>query len=105
MEDSSLGLELNDADGLVHLCHQLTGLFVEVVITFQDNRHELLARVITIHFESEGGKGHQVDTITLFQCGKIGVAQTQSQNITDTGIIASGCTHPQDIVVAPLDIP
>jgi len=102
-EDGGLLLELNHGDGLVHLGREQLGFLVHLIAR-QQLGHELLAGIILISLEGEGGQRHEVDAV-LLDGGEVGITQRETQHIADTGIIASRSAHPQDVVIAPLDIP
>ena len=97
-------LELNDADCLVHLGSQSHGLFVQRVAR-QQPWHELIARVVTIGIHRKCCQRNQVDAIAFFQRCQIGISQREPQHIADAGIVASCSTHPEHVMVAPLDVP
>ena len=103
LEDGCFLLELDDGNSLVHLGSQLTSLLVHRV-AWEDLGEKLLAGVVLIGLEGKGGQRYEVDAVLLDR-REVGIAQTESQHITDTGVITSRSTHPEDIVVAPLDIP
>ena len=98
-----LGLELQYGDGFVHLGRELLGLLVHRV-AWQQLGLELQARVVAIHIECKGGQRNKVDAV-LLDGAEVGIAQTKAQHVADTGIVAGSSTHPQHIVVAPLDVP
>ena len=68
-------------------------------------RHEFSARVVLVSLHSKCGERYEVDSIAVFECCHIAVTQCYADNITDTGIIACGCSHPEYVVVAPLYVP
>ena len=103
LEDGSLGLELQHCNGLVHLGGELLRLIVHGVAR-QQLGHELQTGIVAIHIERKGGQRHQVDAI-LLDGGEVGIAQAEAQHIADAGVVASRGTHPQHIVIAPLDVP
>ena len=98
-----LGLKLQHGDGLVHLGGELLGLLVHRV-AWQQLGLELQTGVVAIHVECKGGQGYQVNTV-LLDGSQVGITQAQAQHVADTGIVTSRSTHPQHIVIAPLDIP
>ena len=100
-----LQLKLDDADGLVHESREALGLVVETLRTGRDLRLELLAGVVAIDVHGEGGKRQEVDAIALLKRGEVGVTQREADDATDTGVVARGGSHPQDVVVAPRDVP
>ena len=97
-------LELDDADSLVHLGCQPHGLIVQRV-TRQQSWHELIARVVTIGLHRKCCQRYQIDAVAFFQRCQIGISQREPQHIADAGIVASSSTHPEHVMVAPLDVP
>ena len=87
LEDACLFLQLDHGDGLVHLGGQLESFLVHSGVWLQQFGDELLTRIFAIHFEGEGGQGHEVDAVFL-DGGEVGVAQTEAQHVADAGIIA-----------------
>ena len=104
LEDASLLLELYDGDGLVHLGRQLQRLVVHARVWLQQSRYKLLAGVVGVDVEGEGGQWHEVDAI-LLDGGQVGVAQAEAQHVADAGVVAGGGPHPEYVVVAPLYVP
>ena len=104
MEDAGFLLELYDADGLVHLGSQQQGLLVHLRVLEQLG-DEILTRVVAIGFQGKGGQGHEVDAIAVFEGGEVGIAQREAQHVTDAGIVTRCSSHPEHVVVAPLDVP
>ena len=79
-------LELDDSNSLMHLSGELTFLVIHR-IPRQQFGQEFLAGVIAISLKGKGGQRYQVDSI-LFDGSQVCIAQTQTQHVTDTGIIA-----------------
>ena len=104
VEDECLLLELDDADGLMHLSRQALVLILHRVV-FQELRLELLAGVVTIDLHSEGSQWYKVDAVGFLDGRQVGIAQTQAQDVADAGVVACTGTHPQYIMITPLDIP
>ena len=73
-----------------------------------DNRNRPLRRlerrIIRILLRREQRQRPQPDCIALFQHIRIIVAQIVPDDIRDAGLTAASRPHPEDIVVAPLDI-
>ena len=101
--DGSFLLELYDRNSLMHLGCQLAGLVVHTV-AWQYHGYELFAGVVLVCFESKRGQWYQVDAVFLDGC-EVGISQAQTQHVADTGVVASRGSHPENVVVAPLDIP
>ena len=104
VEDASLLLELDDANGLVHLCRQQQRLLVNLIV-FQQFGHELGARVVAVGLQGKSGQGDEVDAIAVLEGGQVSVAKRQAQHVADAGIVACAGSHPEHVVVSPLDVP
>ena len=99
-----LEFELNDSDSLVHLRHEAHLLLVGVFAAVFKSRLEDYARVIGIGFHGKGGQRHHVDAISFLKRLRIGIAQAEAQDAGDATEVARRRSHPQDVVVAPLDV-
>ena len=53
----------------------------------------------------KGSQLNKVDTISILNGSHVRITQGYANNITDTSIVTSTRTHPQDIMVSPCDIP
>ena len=97
-------LELYHGNSLVHQRCETLGLVIHFGCTTRHLWHEFLAWIIVVGIHSKGCQWNEVDAVTLLQRGEVGIAQRQSDDIADTGIITGCGSHPEYIVVAPLDI-
>ena len=52
----------------------------------------------------EEGQGTQADAVALFQDVGVMIAQTVADDVGDAGVAAAGGPHPENIVIAPLDV-
>ena len=105
MEDAGLFLELDDADGLVHLGRQGECLLVHLRVGLQLAGNKLRAGVVAVGVEGKGGQWHEVDAVALLKGGQVGIAQREAQHVADAGIVAHAGAHPENVVIAPLDVP
>ena len=105
VEDLGLHLELENGDGLVHHRGETRILLIEFLATASGPRHELRTRVIAVGLHGEGSQGHQVNTVCLLKGGKVCVSQTETDNVADTCVVSCAGTHPENVVITPLDIP
>ena len=96
-------LELDDGDGLVQFGDQGQLRFGEGFV-FVLPRAEKRTGVVGVGFHREGGQRQEVDAVAVFQGGKVRIAETHAQDIGHAGTAARSRTHPDDVVVAPLDI-
>ena len=104
LEYLRLLLELDDGNGLVHLCCQAL-VFLLHRVSLHQLGIELQAGVVLIVFHGKGSQRDEVDAVSLFDGCQVSVAQRQAQHIADAGIVARTGTHPQHVVVTPLDVP
>ena len=100
-----LHLELYHGYGFVHLRRQSTCFFIYVGASAVGLRHELFAGVVAVMLHGECGQRHEVDAVAFFYGGEVGVTERQADDVADARLIACACAHPQDVVVAPLDVP
>ena len=61
-------------------------------------------RVILIGAHCKGYKRHKINAITLLQRTQVGISEADSQHICQAGLAAARRTHPNHIVVAPLNV-
>ena len=94
--------ELDDCNGLMHLLIQLQVLRVIVLSVFNGKN---IAVGIGISIHGKGGERNEIDAVAFLQGREIGITQGEADDIADAGIIARSSTHPQHIMIAPLDVP
>ena len=104
LDGCCLEFELDDADGLVHLCHELGCTGTLGILGTAILGQKTLTGVTGIGVHGKGGKGQQVDAVAILEYAVVAIAQGDAQHIGNAAIVAGGCTHPQDIVVTPLDV-
>ncbi len=100
-----LDLELYHRYRLVHERGQTVRLLAYSVASRVGLRTELLAGVVGIMLHGERGEGHEVYAVSLFERGKVGIAQRQAYHVAYAGVVAGMRAHPQYVVVAPLYVP
>ena len=98
-------LELYHGNSLVHQRCESLGLVIHSGCTTCHLWQEFFARIITVGIHRKGCQWNEVDAVTLLQGGEVGIAQRQSDDVADTGIITGCGSHPEYVVVAPLNIP
>ena len=103
LHNSLFHLKLNHSDRLVHLGCQ-SRIYCIINVFIQDLWHKPYTGIILINLCGKHGQRTQVNAVTIFQHIKTVVADRDTQYITDTGQIACSCSHPRNVVVAPLDI-
>ena len=96
-----LQLELDDADGLVHPGDDGLAVLVKILRLLGQ---EAGAGVVPISLQGELGQGAHVDAVAVFQKVVVVVAQADAHGVGDAAAVAGGGAHPEDVVVAPLDV-
>ena len=105
LEELTFYLKLDYGDGLVHQGGESLCLLVHGCSTARHLRLELLAGVVAVGVHRKGGKWDEVDAVSFFQGSQVGIAQRETDNVADAGIVAGSCSHPEHVVVTPLHIP
>ena len=102
-DSGSLKFELNDTDSLVHFRNQQIGTTLRLwwSVNFWHKRHTF---VVAIHIKCKGGERQHIDAIAVFKHTLVAITELTTHHIRYTAIVAGSCTHPQNIVVAPLNI-
>ena len=104
VDDGGLEFQLDDGDGLVHLCDESLCLLVVLGAGKVHPGCKHRAGVVAVGIHGKGGQGQKVDAVAVFEGGEVAVAHGQADDVGDAGIVARGGAHPQQVVVAPLDI-
>ena len=103
-DDFSFQLELDDADGFVHLGNEADGFLAVCIGGFVDARAEERTRVAGISFHGKGGERQEVDAVSVFQHGEVAVAHGKAQHVGYVAVVSRSRPHPEDVVVPPLDV-
>ena len=88
----------------MHLRNQAQSLFIIIGIGKIHLRGKDGTRVIRISIHCKGGQRQQVDAVSVFQRRQVGIAHGHADYVRYAGIIARCSSHPQDIVISPLNI-
>ena len=104
LDGSSLEFELDDADGLVHLGNELCSAGTLGVLGTTVLRQEALTGVVGVGIHSKGGQRQQVDAISILKHAVVAIAQGDAQHVGDAAVITGSGTHPQDVMITPLNI-
>ena len=96
--------ELQDGYRLVHLRYQSALLFVIALHTCFGVWQEQGTGVVSVGLHGKGSERHHIDAVALFEGARIGIAQRQAKNAGYAAQVARRSTHPEDVVVAPLDV-
>ncbi len=95
-------LELNDRDSLVNLLVQKSVPLVVIPLAVVHGK--TCAGIVGITFHRQLGQRYQVDAVSVLEDIQIAVLGRDPDHIGDTGSAPGGCSHPDHIVVAPLNI-
>ena len=94
--------ELDDADGFVHFGDDIPVVFkLPRSVCF---RLEAGAGVVRIDVKRQQSQRDHVDAVAVLQKIVIVVAQADPHGIGDAAGFSPCCAHPQDVVIAPLDV-
>lgn len=100
-----LKLKCDDGNGFVHTGIEeslaLGGFFLAMA---EIVGHKDVAGIIGVSLEGEGGEGHEVDAVAFLEDDGVAVAKGKTEDSGYAAAVAGGSTHPEDIVVAPLDV-
>ena len=99
----ALDLELDDGHGLVHLGDDLVVVGVGLVAG-AGLGHEAGAGVVCVGLEGKEGQGPHVDAVAALHEVVVFIAQADAHGVGDAAQLARGRAHPEDVVVAPLDV-
>ena len=102
--DLMLELELYDSDRLVHLPHEENALLIVGLISIAKLRSEGGTGVLAIDLHSEARQRKHVDPVAILQRGEVGIAQGDTYSVGHAGGVPDSSTHPEHIVVTPLDV-
>ncbi len=101
-DELPLQLELDHGDRLVHALFQHNINLADLVSVMVDR--EELAVVIRVGAHRQIRQRNQIDAVIILQRVEIAVLRADADHIGDARRVAGGRTHPQDIVIAPLDV-
>ena len=97
--------KLNNGNGLVHLnFHFFFHLADAVIFTLHMLNGKKRAWIIPVNSIGKVCQRHQIDTIIIFQRVQVAITGTDTDHIGNAGRMAAGCSHPEHIMIAPLDI-
>eukprot|EP00906_Rhabdomonas_costata_P005122 RCo007680 len=99
----SLELGLNNRNSLVHLPDELPLLRGEGLIRGRLG-DKVLARVRLVGLLGKGDQGQHADSVALLEGLHVGVPQRHPDVVRNAHVRASRGTHPNDVVVSPLNI-
>ena len=102
--DLMLELELYDSDRLVHLPHKEDALLIVGLISIAKLRGEGRTRILAIDLHSEARQRKHVDPVAILQRREVCIAQGDTNSVGHAGSVPDSSTHPEHIVIPPLDI-
>ena len=100
----SFQLKLDDRNRLVHLGDQTQSLLIVIGVGKIHLRHKDGTRIIGISIHGESCQRKQINSITVFKSTQIAVAHGHTDHVGYATVIAGSGAHPQNIVIAPLNI-
>ncbi len=103
LDQLALQLELDHGDGFLHLRHQADFLPGKGAV-FRHFRNERFTGVLPVRFDSERRQRQQADAVAVFQRLHVAVTQASPDDIGDAGVAAGGRSHPQNVMISPLDV-
>ena len=95
---------LDHTDGLVHAGYDLQLVLGVDAPRTVDARREDAVVESGICFHCESGQRQQIDAVAFFEGVEIAVAQSYAQHVGDACVVACECSHPEYVVIAPLDV-
>lgn len=100
-----LKLKCDDGNGFVHTgikeALALGGFFLAMT---EIVGHKDVAGIIGVSLEGEGGEGHEVDAVAFLEDDGVAVAKGKTEDGGYAAAVAGGSTHPEHVVIAPLDV-
>ena len=88
----------------MHLRNEPEPLLVALDFGRRPDGLELQARVVAIGFHCECGERQEVYAVAFFQSCHVGKAKRQAKDDGDAGVLTGCGSHPEGIVVAPLQV-
>jgi fructose-1,6-bisphosphatase III len=70
----------------------------------EPNKSAYVDQIISIDFHCECRQGQEVDAVAVFQSRQVAVAHAHADHVGDATRIAGSGSHPEDVMVTPLDI-
>ena len=99
-----LELELYDGDRLVHLPHEENALLIVGLVCIAELGGKGRTRILAIDLHSEARQRKHIDPVAILQRGEVGIAQGDTYSIGHAGGVPYSSSHPEHIVVTPLDV-
>ena len=97
-------LELNNGDGFVHHGIHLCIIPVVFLIIIPHMNIECLTCMSLIAINGKPHQWDHIDPVRILQNRQVAVTGGNTQHIAHTWYGTGRCSHPQDIVVSPLDV-
>ena len=103
LDSLPFNLELADCDCLMHSCRKILVHRVKLVC-IQNMRSEKFTRVIAVNLLRKRRKRSQVDSVSNLKHIEVIVAYVHTKQVRYACPVPRCCSHPYDVVVAPLEI-
>ena len=104
VDEFSFQFPLYHADGLVHAGIEKFVLLVEGIFLGY-LRHEFNAGIVAIDIHGKRGQLDEIDAVAILEGFHVGIAQGDTDDVAHAGIVAGGSAHPQNVVIAPSNVP
>ena len=65
---------------------------------------EQFTLIIRINLQGKIGQRHQINAVIILQCRQISISGTNSNHIGNTGRLSGSGSHPEQIMIPPLNI-
>ena len=105
LDGLALEFELDDADGLVHLCRETCQTRCGAIAVAEPLfGEEAFALIVTIDIKGKCGQWQQVDAISILNDILVVISQRVADDVADAAVVAGCGSNPQNVVVAPLDV-
>ena len=88
----------------MHLGYQPQRLFIIMGIREVHFRHKDGTRIIGIGIHGKGCQWQQVDSVTIFKRSQVAIAHRHTDHVGNATVVAGSCSHPQYVMVTPLNI-
>ena len=103
LDQLALQLELDDGNGLTDFGKRLEVRGAHGVFA-RNKGLEAFAGIIRVLLDGKGQQRPQADAVADLKRVQVIVAGAETDHICNAGLIAAGSAHPENVVVAPLDV-
>ncbi len=104
VDNFGLQFKLDNGNGFMHLSDQAQSLLIIMSVGKIHLRHEDGARIIGIRIHCKSSQWKQIDSVSVFKRAQVAVAHGHTYHVGNTTIVTGSCTHPENIMISPLNI-